>query len=158
MAVPIPHFSRPPSPASTAPAHAPHRLYQGHRRNSWVVAQDVDTVVELRARQRTFDGNLGYALFVLKIFSPDFAKIGLVYVILAILLSLIAHFRRRRSDHDFADSYRPPRPEEETRKKASERLWGTRGFRTSGDVVALIGVVCGGLYVALFVLVMRLGD
>ncbi|GAA5840531.1 hypothetical protein JCM11251_007610 [Rhodosporidiobolus azoricus] len=132
------------------------RRYHGHRRNSWIVEGDTDAVVELRARQRTFDGaytrtalgNLGYALFVLKIFTPDFAKIGLVYVILSILILLIAQTRRRRSDHDWADIYRPLDPERTSPlRKASERLWG-REFRTSGDTVVLLGIVVaeqGGL-------------
>ncbi|GAA6006052.1 uncharacterized protein JCM10292_006529 [Rhodotorula paludigena] len=139
----------------------PRRLYQGHRRNSWVV-EDVDEMVELRARSRTFDGaytrtalgNLGYALLVLKLFTAEFARIGLIYAILAMLLMLIAQLRRRRSDHDFADSYRPADPSQ-GQLKASERLWG-RAFRTSGDVVFLLGIVCTALYVAIFVLIMQL--
>lgn len=39
--------------------------------------------------------------------------------------------------------------------KASERVWG-REFRTSGDVVVLLGVVCTALYMALFALIMQL--
>ncbi|GAA5824301.1 hypothetical protein JCM10212_006694 [Sporobolomyces blumeae] len=94
--------------------------YRGHRRSSFIEL-DPDHLIELRARQRTFGGayeraalgNLGYALLVLKIFNPDFAKIGLLYVILSILILLIAQYRRRRSDHDFADVYQKktqPRP------------------------------------------------
>ncbi|GAA5978592.1 hypothetical protein JCM11641_002781 [Rhodosporidiobolus odoratus] len=163
---------------SNSPPKRKQRRYRGHRRSSWVVAEDVDEVVELRARQRTFDGaytrtalgNLGYALLVLKLFTPEFARIALVYVILAVLLLVIATYRRRRSDHDFADSYRPtsssvadpasqspPTSSPKPKQKASERLWG-REFRTSGDTVVLLGVVCGGLFVALFVLIMQLDD
>ncbi|BGP19772.1 hypothetical protein JCM10213_006434 [Rhodosporidiobolus nylandii] len=153
------------SRAPTTGVDAPHRTYYGHRRASWVVTDDADAVIELRARQRTFDGaytrtalgNLGYALVVLKVFDPSFARIGLIYVILAILLLIIATFRRRRSDHDFADSYRPTTAAASPSQKASERLWG-REFRTSGDTVVLIGVVCAGLYIALFVSIMRLAD
>ncbi|BGP51477.1 hypothetical protein JCM10450v2_007419 [Rhodotorula kratochvilovae] len=133
----------------------------GHRRKSWVV-EDADELVELRARSRTFDGaytrtalgNLGYALVVLKIFTAEFARIGLIYVILAVLVMLIAQLRRRRSDHDFADTHRPSDPAQAA-VQASQRIWG-REFRTSGDVVVLLGVVCTALYVAIFVLVMQL--
>ncbi|GEM12565.1 hypothetical protein Rt10032_c22g6582 [Rhodotorula toruloides] len=139
----------------------PHRLYEGHRRKSWIV-DDTDTMLELRARARTFDGaytraalsNLGYALLVLKIFSSEFARIGLIYAIMSILLLLIAGYRRRKSDHDFADIHRPEMTTAAA-VKASERVWG-RDFRTSGDVVVLLGVVCTTLYVALFALVMQL--
>lgn len=60
----------------------PHaHLYHGHRRNSFTTA-DIEELTELRARQRTFEGAyqrtaLGmavYAIIVLKIFSPAFAK------------------------------------------------------------------------------------
>ncbi|BGP27379.1 hypothetical protein JCM10295v2_006347 [Rhodotorula toruloides] len=123
----------------------PHRLYEGHRRKSWIV-DDTDTMLELR--------NLGYALLVLKIFSSEFARIGLIYAIMSILLLLIAGYRRRKSDHDFADIHRPEMTTAAA-VKASERVWG-RDFRTSGDVVVLLGVVCTTLYVALFALVMQL--
>jgi hypothetical protein len=39
--------------------------------------------------------------------------------------------------------------------KGSPRVWG-RAFRTSGDVVLLIGLVCTALYAAIFALVMSL--
>ncbi|GAA5827565.1 hypothetical protein JCM5353_001618 [Sporobolomyces roseus] len=142
-----------------------HRTYRGHRRASFI-EDDVDELIELRARQRTFGGayersalgNLGYALLVLKIFNPDFAKIGLLYVILSILLLLIAQYRRRRSDHDFADINKPESTlTSEDLPKAAERVWG-RAFRTSGDMVVLISLTCTALYVAMFVLVLKLPD
>ncbi|KAK4049953.1 hypothetical protein OIV83_003777 [Microbotryomycetes sp. JL201] len=94
--------------------HIHGHTYRGHRRNSWV-EQDTDWLVELRARQRTFDGayirtgiaNFGYALLILKVFTAEFARIGLLYVILAVLLLLIGWRRASRSDHDFADEHRP---------------------------------------------------
>ncbi|KWU41668.1 hypothetical protein RHOSPDRAFT_22570, partial [Rhodotorula sp. JG-1b] len=143
----------------------------GHRRASWVL-EDPDALIELRARSRTFDGafrrlirsevlmsttgNLYYSLIVLKVFSSEFARIGLIYVIMSCLLLLIAQFRRRRSDHDFSDKYRTEDPIALPGVKASERLWGTRPFRTSGDIIILLGVVCAALYVAIFVMIMRL--
>ncbi|BGP11102.1 hypothetical protein JCM10049v2_007001 [Rhodotorula toruloides] len=149
------------SPISHLHQQRPHRLYQGHRRKSWIV-NDTDTMLELRARARTFDGaytraalsNLGYALLVLKIFSHEFARIGLIYAIMSMLLLVIVQYRRRRSDHDFADIHRPEM-NTPTVVKASERIWG-REFRTSGDVVVLLGVVCTALYMALFALIMQL--
>ncbi|KAK4051519.1 hypothetical protein OIO90_004733 [Microbotryomycetes sp. JL221] len=92
--------------------------YRGHRRQSWV-EQDTDWLVELRARQRTFDGayirtamgNFGYALLILKVFTAEFARIGLLYVILAVILLLVGWRRANRSDHDFADEHRPPEPD-----------------------------------------------
>ncbi|GAA5838995.1 hypothetical protein JCM9279_002561 [Rhodotorula babjevae] len=139
----------------------PSRLYQGHRRKSWVV-DDADELIELRARSRTFDGaytrtalgNLGYALIVLKIFTAEFARIGLMYVILAMLVMLIGQLRRRRSDHDFADSHRPATAAQAA-ARANDRIWG-REFRTSGDVVVLLGIVCAALYIAIFASIMQL--
>ncbi|GAA5962274.1 hypothetical protein JCM8115_004276 [Rhodotorula mucilaginosa] len=146
-----------------AQSHHTPRTYRGHRRASWVL-EDPDALIELRARSRTFDGaytrtalgNLYYSLIVLKVFSSEFARIGLIYVIMSCLLLLIAQFRRRRSDHDFSDKYRTEDPIALPGVKASERLWGTRPFRTSGDIIILLGVVCAALYIAIFVMIMRL--
>ena len=88
----------------------------------------------------------------------DRIAVGLLYVILSILLLLIAQYRRRRSDHDFADMYRPATLSTMDLKelpKASERVWG-RSFKTSGDMVVLIVLTCTALYVAMFVLVLKL--
>ncbi|GAA6024563.1 hypothetical protein JCM8202_002148 [Rhodotorula sphaerocarpa] len=148
-------------PAAVRPARP--RRYRGHRRASWVL-EDPDALIELRARARTFDGaytrtalgNLYYALIVLKLFTAEFARIGLIYVILSCLLLLIAQLRRKRSDHDFSDKYTTEDPLALPGVKASERLWGTRPFRTSGDIIMLLTVVCAALFIALFVLIMKL--
>lgn len=63
------------------PKPAPPLLFHSHRRNSFR-ASDIDEIVEIRARQRTFDGayvrtalsTLGYACLILKVFSTEFAK------------------------------------------------------------------------------------
>ncbi|KAI5477460.1 D-lactaldehyde dehydrogenase [Pseudohyphozyma bogoriensis] len=112
------------------------------------VEEDIDELVELRARQRTFDGayvrtalgNFGYALIILKVFTPEFAKIGLLYVILSSLLLIVSSVRAKRSDHDFADIYRPTtsivRDDPASVLEPGPRIWG-RPFRTSGYVVVL---------------------
>ncbi|KAL8291505.1 hypothetical protein RQP46_002483 [Phenoliferia psychrophenolica] len=100
----------------------------GHRRKSFT-DDDIDELVELRARQRTFDGayiraalgNFGYACIILKVFDAEFAKGAITTLPLA------------------------PGP----------RIWG-RNFRTSGDVVVLVGVVVTGLYAGLFAVVLKL--
>ncbi|GAA5878189.1 hypothetical protein JCM16303_002877 [Sporobolomyces ruberrimus] len=152
-------------PAGPLGSGSKRRTYKGHRRTSFI-ERDVDELIELRARQRTFGGayersalgNLGYALLVLKIFNPDFAKIALIYIILSCVLLLIAQYRRRRSDEDFSDAHRPPAlstTEIDALPKAADRIWG-REFRTSGDMIVLITLTCTCLYVAMFVLVMKL--
>ncbi|KAM0747516.1 hypothetical protein T439DRAFT_292826, partial [Meredithblackwellia eburnea MCA 4105] len=134
---------------------------EGHRRQSFT-GVDEDELVEMRARQRTFDGayvrtalgNYGYAMIVLKIFSAEFARIGLLYVILASLLLLTSLKRKQRSDDDLADNFKSSLPSTQV-SQDGKRIWG-RPFKTSGVVVVLIGVVCVGLYGALFACVMRL--
>lgn len=82
----------------------------------------------------------------------------MLYVILAVLLLLVSFVRRRRSDHDFADIYRPIARIVSTggaKHKQNPKIWG-RDFRTSGDVVIVVGLVVTGLYLALFVLIMKL--
>ena len=68
------------SHASSSSA-APKHTYHGHRRNSFTT-NDVEELTELRARQRMHNGAyertaLGtsvYAIVLLKIFSPAFAR------------------------------------------------------------------------------------
>ena len=84
--------------------------------------------------------------------------VGLLYVILSILLLLIAQYRRRRSDHDFSDMHRAEsNMNVRDLPKAADRVWG-RAFRTSGDMVVLISLTCTALYLAMFVLVLKLPD
>lgn len=52
------------------------------------------------------------------------------------------------------DSHRPV-DAAQAAARANDRVWG-REFRTSGDVVVLLGVVCTALYIAIFVLIMQL--
>ncbi|KAL4254681.1 hypothetical protein ABKN59_004459 [Abortiporus biennis] len=87
-----------------------HRYYRGHRASSFY-AEDVNELIEIRARGRTFDGaygrtaigSLGFALTVLRLFDRRFFKIGVMYVILSVLLYILSYFRQRHSKHDFAD-------------------------------------------------------
>jgi len=53
-----------------------------------------------------------------------------------------------------ADSHRPATAAQAA-ARANDRVWG-REFRTSGDVVVLLGVVCTALYIAIFVSIMQL--
>ena len=71
-----------------------------------------------------------------------------MYTLSAMLLLLVSFFRLKRSEADFADIYRFAQVE--------SRTWG-RPFRTSGSVVVILGIVIGGLEIALLVLVMHLG-
>ncbi|KZT64202.1 hypothetical protein DAEQUDRAFT_769905 [Daedalea quercina L-15889] len=92
---------------------AKHRFYRGHRSHSFYLAEDDNALLELRARQRTFDGaytrgamaTFGYSLTILRLFDKRFADIGIVYAILAGLLYVVAFLRHRKSRHDFADKH-----------------------------------------------------
>ncbi|KAI0275276.1 hypothetical protein BC834DRAFT_965682 [Gloeopeniophorella convolvens] len=144
-----------------------HR-YRGHRAHSYVPA-DMDELVEVRARQRTYNGayartalgNLGYSLTVLRLFDRRFYRIGILYAVLASLLLVCAHFRARHSQHDFAD----PRAEGEAERahllaiptvgQEHKPSFG-RPFITAGRTVAAVACVVAATEIALFVLVLRL--
>ncbi|KAF8322782.1 uncharacterized protein EI90DRAFT_3020045 [Cantharellus anzutake] len=87
--------------------------YRGHRRESYYPIDNAE-LVELRARQRTFDGayartslgTLGSTIVFLKLFDRRFYRIGLLYCILTALLALTTVVRRKHSRHDFSDKYR----------------------------------------------------
>ncbi|KAI6002231.1 hypothetical protein F5J12DRAFT_224405 [Pisolithus orientalis] len=144
-----------------------HHLYRGHRASSFS-AIDLIELNELRARQRTFDGAyrrtalacLGYALTVLRLFDVRFYKIGILYLVLAILLFILSYVRARHSRHDFADRsseklstlYKQAIP---TVGQEDAREFG-RPFVTAGFDVALIAVVVFAVEIAILALIIEL--
>ncbi|TFK90919.1 hypothetical protein K466DRAFT_516331 [Polyporus arcularius HHB13444] len=150
---------------STRESSERHRYYRGHRSKSFY-PQDVNELVELRARSRTFDGaygrtaigNLGYALTILRLFDRRFFRIGILYTVLAGLIFIIAFFRQRHSRHDFADKYRNPAACENAIKtvgQTGKRIFG-RPFVTAGWIVALLSLVVFSVEISLLVLIFKL--
>ncbi|KAI0651163.1 hypothetical protein C8Q79DRAFT_1004478 [Trametes meyenii] len=142
-----------------------HRFYRGHRSKSFY-PQDVNELVELRARSRTFDGaygrsaiaNLGYALTILRLFDRRFFKIGILYTALAGILFVLAYFRQRHSRHDFADRYTNHASFANAIKtvgQTGKRVFG-RPFVTAGWIVALLSIVVFAVEVCLLVLIFNL--
>ncbi|TFK29115.1 hypothetical protein FA15DRAFT_664430 [Coprinopsis marcescibilis] len=140
------------------------RTYRGHRRNSFE-AQDVNELIELRARQRTFHGaysrtalgSLGYALTILRLFDPAFHRIGLLFAILGALLFIVAFLRARHSYHDFADRSKEARLLDKAIKtvgQESSRIFG-RPFITAGWIVVTVAALVAAVEIALLVLVLR---
>jgi len=137
-----------------------HR-YSGHRADSFF-SEDVDEIVELRARQRTFDGayartalvNFGYALTILRLFDKRFARIGLVYTVLGIALAVISFFRHRHARHDFADVHRKEIWDHAipTVGQTGKRNFG-RPFITAGWIVIAVTIVVVAVEISLLVLV-----
>ncbi|KAH6912046.1 hypothetical protein BKA70DRAFT_1145326 [Coprinopsis sp. MPI-PUGE-AT-0042] len=142
----------------------PHRTYRGHRRNSFE-AQDINELVELRARQRTFHGAysrtaigaLGYSLTILRLFDTSFHTIGLCFAILGALLFVFAFLRSRHSSHDFADRHKEAHLADRAIKTVGNdtaRLWGPP-FRTAGRIVVGVAIVVAALEIAMLVLILR---
>ncbi|KAH8116046.1 hypothetical protein DFH11DRAFT_1583818 [Phellopilus nigrolimitatus] len=141
--------------------------YRGHRAASFT-AEDIDELIELRARLRTFDGaysrtalgNLGYALMVLKLFDRRFYHIGLLYTIFAALLFILSFLRTRHSQHDFADCYRANGAHGyseviKTVGQTDKRIYG-RPFVTAGWIVLGVTLVVAAVEIGLLVLVLKL--
>ncbi len=106
--------------------------------------------MEIRARERTFDGAygraaigcLGFALTVLRLFDkhfyrsmtpraayhhfslqliiPSYHIVGVLYVILSVMLTMFSYLRQRNSKHDFADC-------RTTESPASSQVLSTKG-------------------------------
>ncbi|PPQ95775.1 hypothetical protein CVT26_015915 [Gymnopilus dilepis] len=142
----------------------PRRTYRGHRRKSFV-ASDVNELVEIRARQRTFHGaysrtalgSLGYALTILRLFDPAFHRIGLLFAILGGLLFVLAFIRSRHSAHDFADRHKESHKFEQcikTKGQDGTRIFG-RPFVTAGWNVIQVTVVVAAAEIAILVLILR---
>lgn len=135
----------------------PPHTYHGHKRYSFFPIDNPE-LVEIRARQRTFDGayartaigSLAYSLVFLKLFDSRFYKIGLVFLVLAVMLAILAFLRNRRSYHDFADQNRPVATTEN-----GARVFG-RAFVTAGWIVVAVTAVVGVVEIALLVLVLKI--
>ncbi|CAA7262020.1 hypothetical protein NLJ89_g1248 [Agrocybe chaxingu] len=142
----------------------PRRTYRGHRRYSFV-ASDVNELQEIRARQRTFHGaysrtalgSLGYSLTILRLFDPEFHRIGLLFAVLGALLFILAFFRSRHSTHDFADRHKEAHLYDQaikTKGQDGTRIFG-RPFVTAGWIVVQVTVVVAAVEIALLVLILR---
>ncbi|KAJ7573985.1 hypothetical protein C8J56DRAFT_476105 [Mycena floridula] len=138
-----------------------HR-YRGHRADSFKPS-DLNELVELRARQRTFHGaysrtaigNLCYALTILRLFDTRFYKIGLLFAVLGAVLFVLAALRARHSKHDFADSHTNGSIEAiHTVGQEGTRIFG-RPFMTAGWIVVAVSLVVAAVELALFVLILK---
>ncbi|KAJ7607337.1 hypothetical protein FB45DRAFT_806856 [Roridomyces roridus] len=148
-----------------------HR-YHGHRAASFR-ASDLNELVEIRARQRTFHGaysrtalsNLGYSLTILRLFDTRFHTIGLLFAILGAVLYVLAFLRATHSRHDFADEHKSevdtvaslvPRPRViQTKGQENKRVFG-RPFLTAGWIVVGVACVVACVEVGLLVLVLKI--
>ncbi|CAG7851374.1 SubName: Full=Uncharacterized protein {ECO:0000313/EMBL:CCA71284.1} [Serendipita indica DSM 11827] len=136
-----------------------HFTYRGHRRKSFTVVDNAE-LVELRARQRTYDAGytrsivltLGTAVLFLRVFDERFYNIGVLYIIIAGFLITAAYLRRRHSNRDFSDQLRPlPAPTNSTTK----RIFGAP-FVTAGWIVIFVSLILVGADIVLFVFILRL--
>lgn len=142
-----------------------HR-YRGHRRQSYV-ASDINELVEIRARQRTFHGaysrtalgSLGYALTILRLFDTRFRKIGLLFASLGALLLFISFTRARHSTHDFADRHEADAPHQGLSSVGQEggRNYG-RPFVTAGWIVIQVTVVVAAVEIGMLILILTPGE
>ncbi|KAF9450756.1 hypothetical protein P691DRAFT_809593 [Macrolepiota fuliginosa MF-IS2] len=139
-----------------------HR-YRGHRRASFV-ASDLNELVEIRARQRTFHGaysrtalgSLGYALTILRLFDTRFRKVGLLFAFLGALLFIMSFFRARHSIHDFADRHKEHSALDRGLPSVGQengRVFG-RPFVTAGWIIIQVTVIVAAVEVAMFVLIL----
>ncbi|CUA77965.1 hypothetical protein RSOLAG22IIIB_12945 [Rhizoctonia solani] len=148
----------------------PIHRYRGHRRGSFSPL-DVSEMVELRARGRTFYGayartalgNLGYSAVVLKLFDKRFYRIGLLYVILAVLLFIVSIVRRKHSRHDFSDlhashgrfdGHHAAENEDGPNPPPRKRIFG-RPFVTAGWVVVFLTSVVAIIEVILLIFLLQ---
>ena len=110
-------------------------------------------------------------MVILKIFSRDFAPIGILYIVLSALVLVVSLARRTRdyeafSDANVVESSRFSQVLQKDRTEgdaqtlalppASKRIWSKRPFKTSGRTVALLSGLTIAMEIALFVLVLRL--
>jgi hypothetical protein len=148
----------------------PSHRYRGHRADSFFPVDQAE-LVEIRARQRTFNGaytrtaigNLGYSILILKLFNRRFYRFGILFAILAALLFVLSWLRAKHSKHDFSDAYRDNDDDISTsdasqatsRAPSSTRSFG-RKFVTAGWIVTIVTATVGLVEIGLLVLILKL--
>ena len=122
---------------------------------------------------RSADGS--DALLIIKLFARDFATIGLLHVILALIFIATAIARRSKLAKDMSDDYQPTTshvegfssqpmtPDGSASQRpppapASERIWATRPFSTAGRAVVGLTLAVSGVEIAILILILRLDD
>lgn len=90
---------------------------------------------------RTCIGALSFAVLILKLFSREFLKIGIVYTIYGVVIFLISLVRLNRIDVYFTN------PNEEN---------STVMFRTGGFIVLLMALVSLACYICLLIFAARI--
>ncbi|PPQ80358.1 hypothetical protein CVT25_003641 [Psilocybe cyanescens] len=117
------------------------RTYRGHRRNSFE-ASDVNELVEIRARQRTFHGAysrtalgvLGYSLTILR-FWTTLCHLGWTFI------------HRHKEAHSVDQCIR-------TKGQEGTRIFG-RPFVTAGWIVLQVTFIVAAVEIALLFLILR---
>ncbi|KAH9818720.1 hypothetical protein DFH28DRAFT_1123056 [Melampsora americana] len=150
------------SDQNKCPRQSQSHLYRGHRADSFFLKDgDEDLMIEWRARQRTFDGaylrtSLAcsiYALMIIRLYSKEFDKVGLIYALLSFVLLIFIYVRRKRLNHDLSDEYVKPTSDEEQRPR--QKIWG-REFRTAGDVIMILSLIVLGIQIALIAIILKM--
>lgn len=103
-------------------------------------------LVEIRASQRTFSGaywrtaisSFSFSLVILKIFTREFYRVGIVFVVFGFVMLGVATVRKRQSNKQFLD----PKSK----------------FETSGNVVILTVIICLATYASVIGLIIHLPD
>ncbi|KAI9290316.1 hypothetical protein BC943DRAFT_313721 [Umbelopsis sp. AD052] len=116
-------------------------MVRGHRKQS-VMLTDTE-LLEMRARQRTFEGAywrtaimaVSTGLLILKVFTKEFYKIGITFFVFGLVMLGIAVLRRRTAG-DVFDLSIP--------------------FQTSGNWVLLTTIVTLVTYIILLILLLKL--
>ncbi|GJJ14026.1 hypothetical protein Clacol_008283 [Clathrus columnatus] len=125
-------------------------VYHGHRAQSFYITSGNDPeLVEIRARQRTFDGaayrtamgNLSYAIVILKLFDARFYR---------------TYLRSQRSKHDFADIHQPTPVPGAPASVANQNKALGRAFKTAGWSVITIFAVVIAVEIALLLLILEI--
>lgn len=112
----------------------------------------------MRAAQRTFEGayvrtalsQFSFALVVLRIFTAEFYSIGALFAAYGFAVLFASLFRRQQGNRQF---FSDPDPDD---TGAGAGPPHPKHFRTSGNVVLLLGALSVAAYVSLMVLIMKL--
>ncbi|KAI5780286.1 hypothetical protein DFH27DRAFT_617928 [Peziza echinospora] len=128
---------------------------RSHRARSIILSPA--ELIEMRAIQRTFEGaytrtalsQFSFSLLVLKIFTHEFYSVGALFAVFGTCIYGVSLLRRSEGNKQF---FVDTKTNSEGAVEEEERM-----FRTSGNVVFLVTGMSVAAYVALLVLVLRIG-
>ncbi|GMM31609.1 hypothetical protein DAMA08_043540 [Martiniozyma asiatica (nom. inval.)] len=134
------------------------------RRPSRIFPLTKDQQLDIRAHQRTYQGAyirtcigvLSFSVLVMKLFSREFASMGVVFQVYALILCIVGYRRGKDLDLYFVDFQGRWWKEWQWDQNGNGEVDNCYYFKTSGDFVLLLYLLTTACLITLVALLARL--